>query len=370
MEGSSKRLVPLPAVHRDTHSSSSAHSPNSLTWAVCRDGAPPPLWATCASASPPSVPNLLPHLHSQSPLLSSEAISPSPIADPTMESVPSLLTAPLDADRPLSALLLLPSLLHAAQPQLSACPRREGFHPCHHFCVPPLDTALQQLHVSPALRTPPVDAVLQVRCHSAQLWLQPRVRLAFCAARCGAGLFHGIPALRSEQRALCEHGGVGKGGQQRVRCGQELLTSPAAAVPVPPRAVGRGAVKATRATCHRSSVPQSEVSPHRAPRGGVGSGVVPSRAAERRAGVGPIPSLGTERAATRRTAFFPPSSATARHRPPPSASLPRPGPMNACLRPDVTAGPVFTAVRGTGRSEVPPAAPHRAMGLRAPPRPS
>ena len=162
------RLVPLPAVHRDTHSSSSAHSPNSLTWAVCRDGAPPPLWATCASASPPSVPNLLPHLHSQSPLLSSEAISPSPIADPTMESVPSLLTAPLDAGRPLSALLLLPSLLHAAQPQLSACPRREGFHPCHHFCVPPLDTALQQLHVSPALRTPPVDAVLQVRCHSAQ----------------------------------------------------------------------------------------------------------------------------------------------------------------------------------------------------------
>jgi len=61
----------------------------------------------------------------------------------------------------------LPSLLHAAQPQLSAWPRREGFHPRHHFCVPPLD-ALQQLHVSPALRTPPVDAVLQVRCHSAQ----------------------------------------------------------------------------------------------------------------------------------------------------------------------------------------------------------
>ena len=37
-------------------------APSSLTLAVCRDGAPPPLWATCATASPPSVPNLLPYL--------------------------------------------------------------------------------------------------------------------------------------------------------------------------------------------------------------------------------------------------------------------------------------------------------------------
>ena len=46
-------LVPLPALSRDTHSSISAHSPSSLTLAVCRDGAPTTLCATCASASPP-----------------------------------------------------------------------------------------------------------------------------------------------------------------------------------------------------------------------------------------------------------------------------------------------------------------------------
>jgi len=32
-------LVPLPALNRDIHSSISAQSPNSLTLAVCRDGA-------------------------------------------------------------------------------------------------------------------------------------------------------------------------------------------------------------------------------------------------------------------------------------------------------------------------------------------
>ena len=71
-------------------------APSSLTLAVCRDGAPPPLWATCATASPPSVPNLLPYLQAQSPLLQSEAISPSPITtNPTKESLPFFLIAPL-----------------------------------------------------------------------------------------------------------------------------------------------------------------------------------------------------------------------------------------------------------------------------------
>jgi len=44
-------LVPLPALNRDTHISVSAQSPRALTLAVCRAGAPPPLRATCASAS-------------------------------------------------------------------------------------------------------------------------------------------------------------------------------------------------------------------------------------------------------------------------------------------------------------------------------
>ena len=51
--------------------------------------------------------------------------------------------------------------------QLSACPHREVFHPWAHFCGPPLD-ALQQLHVSPVLSTPHLDAVLQVRSHSTE----------------------------------------------------------------------------------------------------------------------------------------------------------------------------------------------------------
>ena len=38
------------------------------------------------------------------------------------------------------------------------------FHPLDHFCGPSLD-ALQQLHVSPALRTPHLYAVLQMRPH-------------------------------------------------------------------------------------------------------------------------------------------------------------------------------------------------------------
>ena len=65
-----------------------------------------------------------------------------------------------------------------------------------HFCGPSLD-ALQQLHVSPALRTPHLDAGLQVMPHqhsvegqipsltllATLLWMQPRIQLAFWAAR-------------------------------------------------------------------------------------------------------------------------------------------------------------------------------------------
>ena len=150
-------------------------APSSLTLAVCRDGAPPPLWATCATASPPSVPNLLPYLQPQSPLLYSEAISPSPITQTPLWSLPPSFSQPLQT---LTGRYRSPCSLpfSSCTAQLSAWPRREGFHPRHHFCVPPLD-ALQQLHVSPALRTPPVDAVLQVRCLHRAL-VQPRVPLA------------------------------------------------------------------------------------------------------------------------------------------------------------------------------------------------
>ena len=44
----------------------------------------------------------------------------------------------------------------------------EVFHPLDHFCGPPLDT-LQQVRVSPVLRTPPRDAVLQGRSHQCRV---------------------------------------------------------------------------------------------------------------------------------------------------------------------------------------------------------
>jgi len=45
-----------PALNGDTRGSMSAQSPPSLTLGVCGDEAPPPLWAACARASPPSAP--------------------------------------------------------------------------------------------------------------------------------------------------------------------------------------------------------------------------------------------------------------------------------------------------------------------------
>jgi len=57
------------------------------------------------------------------------------------------------------------SLLQAERPQLSQPVLiGEMFHPLDRFCGLPLDT-LQQVHVSPLLRTPHLDAVLRVRPH-------------------------------------------------------------------------------------------------------------------------------------------------------------------------------------------------------------
>ena len=55
-----------------------------------------------------------------------------------------------------------PSVLQAEQPQLyQPLLIGEVFHLCDHFCGPLLDP-LQQVHVFPVLRTPELDAVLQV----------------------------------------------------------------------------------------------------------------------------------------------------------------------------------------------------------------
>jgi len=51
----------------------------------------------------------------------------------------------------------------AEQPQLRGAPA-QIVQSLHCLCVPPLDT-LEQVHICPVLRTPHLDAVLQVRPH-------------------------------------------------------------------------------------------------------------------------------------------------------------------------------------------------------------
>ena len=81
-----------------------------------------------------------------------------------------------------------PSLLQAEQPQLSACPHRRGVPFCgSFFCSYSLDT-LQEVHISPALRSPHLDTVLQVRPHQHRaegqnFLLQPAGHAAFDAAQ-------------------------------------------------------------------------------------------------------------------------------------------------------------------------------------------
>ena len=113
------RLVPLPAVHRDSHSSSSAQSP-----------VQPDLGCLQGRGTTASLGNLchcLTALSAKPSSLSPGSISPLAVwshfpfsyhTDPTMESAPFLLTAPSDTDRPLSALpFLLFSMLHSPSSQ-------------------------------------------------------------------------------------------------------------------------------------------------------------------------------------------------------------------------------------------------------------
>ena len=72
---------------------------------------------------------------------------------------------PLHAAWPLSGLPGAFSSLGCTAPALSASPHTEVLHPFNHFCDPPLEE-LQQLHISPVLRTPHLDAALQVRSDS------------------------------------------------------------------------------------------------------------------------------------------------------------------------------------------------------------
>jgi len=67
--------------------------PCSLTLAVPRDGAPPPLWAPCAGAPAPHCKELLPYIQPEPPLFQLETILTCPItAGPAEVFVPFLLT--------------------------------------------------------------------------------------------------------------------------------------------------------------------------------------------------------------------------------------------------------------------------------------
>ena len=143
-------------------------------------GQPPHPWASCSSASLPLLyKKCFPYIQSKSPLFQSETISPCLITiDPAKESVPFLLTAPLQVLKGCYQVSLGPSLLQSKQPQPSACSLTgEVFHPLDHFRGPPLD-AHQWVHISPVLRTLHPDTVLQVRSHQCRgagsLNLRPR----------------------------------------------------------------------------------------------------------------------------------------------------------------------------------------------------
>ena len=116
-------------------------------------------------------------------LLSSINISPCPVAiDSAKESVPFFLSSPLDSEKPLSGhLSLLFSRLNS--PSSLSCPHSKSvvFHPLDHFCGLPLDT-LQQVHLSPVLRTPHEDAVLQMRSHQCRIERQDHLPQPACHA--------------------------------------------------------------------------------------------------------------------------------------------------------------------------------------------
>ena len=107
-----------------------------------------------------------PYIQHKSILIYIETIFPHPIrTDLTKESVSSLSVASLQILKGCYQMSLKPSLLQAEQPQLSQPVLiGEVFQTLDHFCGSPLDV-LQQVHVSPLLRTLHLDAVLQVRPH-------------------------------------------------------------------------------------------------------------------------------------------------------------------------------------------------------------
>ena len=116
---------------------------------------------------------LFPCIQPKSAFPELEATSPFSVTTaPAKESVLFFPEAPLlHIERPLSGHLRTFSSPGSTAPALSACPHRRGVPFLRSFCGPPLDT-LQQDLVSPVLRTPHLDTVLQVRPHQHRVEVQ------------------------------------------------------------------------------------------------------------------------------------------------------------------------------------------------------
>ena len=107
---------------------------------------------------------LLLYIQPKSTLFKFETISLCSITiDPAKASVSFFPASPLQILKGFYQVFLEPSLLQAEEPQLSQpILIGEVFHPLDHFSDPPLH-ALQQVYVSPVIRTPQPDIALQVR---------------------------------------------------------------------------------------------------------------------------------------------------------------------------------------------------------------
>ncbi|KAM9644853.1 uncharacterized protein ACIBXB_013062 [Morphnus guianensis] len=145
----------------------------------------------------------LPYVQSKSTLFQFKPVTPYPVTTgPGKKSVSIFLISPFYILKGCSKVSLEPSLLQAEQPQLSQpVLTGEVFHPSDHFCGPPLDP-LQEAHVFPVLRTPELEAALQVGSHQSGAEGQnplprPAGHTALDAAQGTAGILgceHTLPA--------------------------------------------------------------------------------------------------------------------------------------------------------------------------------
>jgi len=159
-------LSNCPALNRDTYSwIRLLRALSSLTLNVTRNGAATTsLGNLCQCFTYPNHKKNFSYIQPNSHLFWFETISSCPITtDPAKESVPFFLTSSLLILKDCSQISLESSHLQAEQPQFAQpVLMLVLFYPLDHFCVPRLGM-LQQVHVSPVLRTPHLSTVLQER---------------------------------------------------------------------------------------------------------------------------------------------------------------------------------------------------------------